>query len=137
MPTDAHIEIRKAPFSWALEAEYSQAARIGDIVFTAGQGGFGDDGELVSGGFLDQTRQALRNVDAALRSHGADLSSVVKMTVYVPNQADYELFKQVRREFLDAPWPASTAVSAQLLVPGMLIEIDAVAAVGAKRTLVD
>ncbi|MFE5704949.1 RidA family protein [Rhodococcus koreensis] len=132
----APIEIREAPFTWAESAEYSQAARVGDIVYTAGQGGFDDDGELVAGGFVDQTRQTLRNIDAALRSHGADLTSVVKMTVHIPDAENYTLFKEIRREFFQAPWPASTAVSSQLLVPGMLIEIEAVAVVGGRRTLV-
>ncbi|MGW5152222.1 RidA family protein [Rhodococcus koreensis] len=67
------IEIRKAPFTWAENAEYSQAVRVGETVYTAGQGGFDDSGELVAGGFVEQTRQTFRNIEAALRSHGADL----------------------------------------------------------------
>lgn len=137
MATDSTIEIRQSPFTWAIDAEYSQAARIGDLVYTAGQGGFDDDGELVSSSFIDQTRQALRNVEAALASHGASLQSVIKMTVHVTRPEHYEVFKQVRREFFRAPWPASTAVSSQLLVEGMLIEIEAIAAIGAQRTVVD
>ncbi|MGA5535076.1 RidA family protein [Mycolicibacterium nivoides] len=136
MTTEAQIEIRQSPFTWATNAEYSQAARIGDLVYTAGQGGFGDDGELVSSGFIEQTRQALRNVEAALVSHGASLSSVIKITVHVARAEHYELFKQVRREFFEAPWPTSTAVSSQLLVEGMLVEIEAIAAVGAQRTVI-
>jgi 2-iminobutanoate/2-iminopropanoate deaminase len=137
MGTETQIEIRQSPFTWAVEAEYSQAARIGDLVYTAGQGGFGDDGELVSLDFTDQTRQALRNVEAALAGHGASLDSVVKMTVHVAQPEHYELFQQVRREFFQAPWPASTAVSSQLLAAGMLVEIEAIAAVGTKRVFVE
>jgi 2-iminobutanoate/2-iminopropanoate deaminase len=137
MGTATQIEIRQSPFTWAVEAEYSQAARIGDLVYTAGQGGFGDDGELVSLDFTDQTRQALRNVEAALAGHGASLDSVVKMTVHVAQPEHYELFQQVRREFFQAPWPASTAVSSQLLAAGMLVEIEAIAAVGTKRVFVE
>ncbi|UNB52970.1 RidA family protein [Mycolicibacterium sp. YH-1] len=136
MATETQIEIRRSPFTWAVNAEYSQAARIGDLVYTAGQGGFGDDGELVSLEFTTQTRQALRNVEAALAGHGAGLDSVIKMTVHVANPAHYALFQQVRREFFQAPWPASTAVSSQLLVEGMLVEIEAIAAVDAKRTYI-
>lgn len=136
MATEARIEIRESPFTWAVNAEYSQAARIGDLVYTAGQGGFGDDGELVSHDFTAQTRQALRNVEAALAGHGASLDSVIKMTVHVASAAHYELFQQVRREFFQAPWPASTAVSSQLLVKGMLVEIEAIAAVDAKRVYI-
>ncbi|KAA0084576.1 RidA family protein [Mycolicibacterium sp. P9-64] len=131
--TDPTIEIRHAPFAWAQSAEYSQAARIGDIVYTAGQGGFSEDGNLVGGGFAEQTRQALRNLEAVLHGHGTDLASVIKLTVHIPNVEDYASFKLVRREFFGEPWPASTAISSQLLVPGMLVEIEAIAAVGARR----
>ncbi|MEN4474991.1 RidA family protein [Mycolicibacterium cosmeticum] len=136
MATESQIEIRKSPFTWAVDAEYSQAARIGDLVYTAGQGGFDDGGDLVSPDFVDQTRQALRNVEAALAGHGVSLDSVIKMTVHVAHPEHYELFQRVRREFFQAPWPASTAVSSQLLVEGMLVEIEAIAAVGSKRVFV-
>ncbi|MFF2113901.1 RidA family protein [Rhodococcus koreensis] len=131
------IEIHEAPFSWAASAEYSQVVRVGDTIYTAGQGGFDDAGELVGGGFVEQARQTFRNIDAALRTHGADLTSVVKMTVHIPDVENYAVFKEVRREFLQEPWPASTAVGSALLVPGMLIEIEAIAAVGGRRILVD
>ena len=131
------IEIRKAPFTWAENAEYSQAVRVGETVYTAGQGGFDDSGELVAGGFVEQTRQTFRNIEAALRSHGADLESVVKLTVHIPDVENYTVFKEVRREFFQEPWPASTAVSSALLVPGMLIEIEAIAVVQSRRRLTD
>ncbi|MGW4334662.1 RidA family protein [Rhodococcus koreensis] len=138
MTTDTNmIEIREAPFSWAESAEYSQAVRVGDTIYTAGHGGFDDAGELVGGGFVEQARQTFRNIDAALRTHGADLASVVKMTVHIPDVENYAVFKEVRREFLQEPWPASTAVGSPLLVPEMLIEIEAIAAVGGRRILVD
>ncbi|MBV6754855.1 RidA family protein [Rhodococcus opacus] len=131
------VEIHKAPFTWAESAEYSQAVRVGETVYTAGHGGFDDDGELVAGGFVEQTRQTFRNIEAALRTHGAGLASVVKMTVHIPDVENYTLFKEVRREFFQEPWPASTAVSSQLLIPGMLIEIEAIAVVRGQRVVAD
>ncbi|MFC9363540.1 RidA family protein [Rhodococcus sp. NPDC057014] len=59
------------------------------------------------------------------------------MTVHIPDVENYAVFKEVRREFLQEPWPASTSVGSPLLVPGMLIEIEAIAAVGGRRILVD
>jgi 2-iminobutanoate/2-iminopropanoate deaminase len=53
--------------------------------------------------------------------------------VYVANKDDYDAFKRVRAEVLAPPFPASTAVEATLLIDGMLVEIDAVAARGAVR----
>lgn len=123
------------PFSWARELEYGQAVAAGELVFTARQGGFGPDGELVSGGFESQARQAFANLAAALGSHAAGLENVTKLTVYLVDRADYEAFKCIRGEVLSAPYPASTAVLVGgLLIDGMSIELDAVALIGAPRT---
>ena len=126
--------VGRAPFAWAEGLQYSQAVTAGDLVFTAGQGGFGDDGEVVEGGFEAQLRRTFANLDAALGSLGASLATVVKLTVYLVDKGDYETFKRVRAEVLTAPWPASTAVVVrELLVDGMLVELDAVAVVGSSR----
>jgi enamine deaminase RidA (YjgF/YER057c/UK114 family) len=126
--------VGRPPFAWAEGLQYSQAVTAGDLVFTAGQGGFGDDGEVVEGGFEAQLRRTFANVDAALGSLGASLATIAKLTVYLVDKGDYETFKRVRAELLTAPWPASTAVVVrELLVDGMLVEIDAVAVVGSSR----
>jgi 2-iminobutanoate/2-iminopropanoate deaminase len=123
------------PFPWAEGLAYSQAIRVDNLVFTAGQGGFDESGEIVGGGVEAQIRQAFQNLAAALASQGASLASVAKLTVYLVDGEDYEIFKRVREDMFTAPYPASTAVVAGgLLIEGMAVEMDAVAAVGAQRT---
>jgi 2-iminobutanoate/2-iminopropanoate deaminase len=123
------------PFPWAEGLAYSQAIRVDNLVFTAGQGGFDESGEVVGGGVEAQIRQAFQNLAAALASQGASLDSVAKLTVYLVDANDYEIFKRVREDIFSAPYPASTAVVAGgLLIEGMAVEIDAVAVVGAQRT---
>ncbi|HEY5853578.1 MAG TPA: RidA family protein [Aldersonia sp.] len=131
--TENIVETRPAPFTWAQSAEYSQGTKAGDLVFTSGQAGYDDAGNLVEGGFEAQARQVLRNIEAILDQHGASLDSVVKLTAYLGDRADFEAFKKVRGEFFTSPWPAVTAVQNDFLVPGMLVEMDAVAVVGARR----
>jgi enamine deaminase RidA (YjgF/YER057c/UK114 family) len=46
----------RPPFAWAETVQYSQSVAAGDLVFTAGQGGFDDDGNVVEGGFEAQVR---------------------------------------------------------------------------------
>jgi 2-iminobutanoate/2-iminopropanoate deaminase len=119
---------------WTRDLQYSQTVRTGDLVFTAGQGGFDADGELVSGGFEPQLRQTLANLSDVLRVQGADLDTVVKLTVYLVDVADYDTFRSLRSTFLSPPYPASTAVAVkELLVEGMRVEIDAVAVAGLRR----
>jgi 2-iminobutanoate/2-iminopropanoate deaminase len=126
--------VGRAPFPWAEGLKYSQSVAAGDLVFTAGQGGFGADGNVVAGGFEAQCRQAFANLEAALGVHGASLDTIVKLTIYVVHPDDYEIFKSVRAEIMQPPYPAGTAVSSALLVDGMLVELDAVAVRGSART---
>ena len=122
--------IPEAPFAWARDRPYSQAVRVGDLVFTSGQGGYGRGGDLVAGGCEEQLRQALQNLNAALVAAGASLSSLVKVTVYLADPADVDVWRRVRSEVLAPPWPATTAIGSALLMDGMLCELDAVAVVG-------
>jgi 2-iminobutanoate/2-iminopropanoate deaminase len=127
----------RAPFSWAADLHYSQAVAAGDLIFTAGQGGFGADGSVVDGGFEPQLRQTFANLRQALENDGATLDSVAKLTVYLLDASDYETFKRVRSDLFSAPYPASTAICvAALLVAGMRVEIDAVAVRGERRSMI-
>lgn len=134
--TETTVETRRAPFAWAQSAQYSQGAKAGDLVFTSGQAGYDDAGNLLDG-FEAQARQVLRNIEAILTQHGASLSSVVKLTAYLGDKGDFEAFKTVRSEFFSSPWPAVTAVQNDFLVEGMLVEMDAIAVAGGHRVHVD
>jgi 2-iminobutanoate/2-iminopropanoate deaminase len=119
--------------AWTEGLSYSQAVRVGDLVFTAGQAGYGPDGAVVDG-FEAQLRQALANLEAALEAAGATLDAVGKLTVYLRDASDYDTFKRVRVDTFRAPFPASTAVVTDLLDPAMLVELDAMAVAGGART---
>jgi 2-iminobutanoate/2-iminopropanoate deaminase len=124
------------PFPWAAGYQYSQSVLSeGALVFTAGQGGFGDDGAVVSDDAETQIRQAFANLDLALREGGASLATIVKMTVYLARADLYDAFKKVRGELFAPPYPASTAlVAGGFLFDGMLVEIDAVGRVSEPRS---
>jgi 2-iminobutanoate/2-iminopropanoate deaminase len=124
------------PFPWAADYQYSQSVLTeGALVFTAGQGGFGDDGAVVSDDAEAQIRRAFGNVDLALQEGGASLDTIVKMTVYLADAGLYDTFKKVRCELFSPPYPASTAlVAGGFLFDGMLVEIDAVGRVSEPRS---
>jgi 2-iminobutanoate/2-iminopropanoate deaminase len=127
------ISVPESPLAWAQGLPYSQAVVAGDLVFCAGVGGFGADGEIVEGGFEAQLRQAFLNIKTALESAGSSLEGVVKLTVFLVDPGDYPGWRTVRSEFMTPPYPAATAVSAALLLPGMLVELEAVGVRGAAR----
>ena len=119
-------------FPWTEGLTYNQAVKTGDLVFTAGQGGFKADGSL-DADFEAQARQAMANVEAALQVFGADLQSAVKLTVFLVDADDYGKFKELREELFDAPYPASTLLLGTPVFPEMLIEVEAVASLSGPR----
>lgn len=88
-------------------------------------------GETVGKGSMEaQTRQVLANIRDVLAHVGGTMADVVKVTVFVTDVAEISTIHDVRREFFDKPYPASTLVQvAQLIDPDWLIEIEAVAVV--------
>lgn len=81
------------------------------------------------GGFLDQGRQAFRNVQRVLAAAGADLTDVVKIGIFVRDMAaDLDDVIRLREEFLSEPYPADTLLEVSSLAqPDWRIEVEAVA----------
>jgi peptide/nickel transport system substrate-binding protein/2-iminobutanoate/2-iminopropanoate deaminase len=104
---------------------YSQAVRLGDLVWTAGFGPQDPVTGEVPDSVADQTRQVLRNVSATLEAAGLTLDDVVKTTVHLADLADFAEFNAAYAEFFTAPAPARTTVGSQLA--GIKVEIDVVA----------
>src|ERR1043166_2378399 len=62
---------------------YTQIVRAGKLLFIAGQTGTNEEGKVVGPGMKEQVEQVFANLLTALKSQGADLSQVTKMTTYV------------------------------------------------------
>ena len=121
------------PPGWKRPRGYSNGvAARGEQIFTAGQIGWNEREEIVSGDFVEQTAQALRNVVAILRAAGASPEDLVRMTWYVTDKREYAARTKeigvVYREILGAVYPAMTLVQvADLLEDGAKVEIEATA----------
>ena len=86
---------------------YSQGISTGQLVFTAGQIPINPaSGKVEATTIEDQTRQALRNVDAVLRAAGSGLHKVVKMTVFMTDLGDFKAMNGVYAEFFPSDPPA-------------------------------
>jgi 2-iminobutanoate/2-iminopropanoate deaminase len=107
---------------------YSQAIRVGELVFAAGQVGLDPvSGELVQGGVAEQTERALRNVTAVLDAAGASLERVVKTTVFLADMDDFAAMNEVYARHFSAPFPARSTVAVKTLPKGALVEVEAIA----------
>jgi 2-iminobutanoate/2-iminopropanoate deaminase len=110
-------------------SHYTDAVRVGDLVFVSGCVPVDSEGRLVGGDdAVAQARQALTNVGAVLAAAGSSFADVAKVTVYLTDIEDRAKINPVREEFFGDARPASTLVEVTALaVPGALLEIEAVA----------
>ncbi|MFI0410359.1 RidA family protein [Actinomadura sp. 3N508] len=114
---------------WYEPYRISQAIRAGGFIHVSGQAGIDETGRTVPGGFLEQGRQAFRNIQRVLAEAGADLGDVVKIGIFVRDMAaDLDDVIRLREEFLKEPYPADTLLEVSSLAqPDWRIEIEATA----------
>ena len=112
-------------------SHYTDAVRFGDLLFVSGIAPFDSTGEVVGeGDVVAQTRQVLQNLLDALRTAGADMGDVLKVTVFLIDINDRQAINPVRQEFFGDAKPASTLIEVGALAdPKMLVEIEAVAGI--------
>lgn len=112
---------------------YVPGIAAGGFVFVSGQGPLNPEtGEIVGGDIAAQTRAALANVGRVLAVGGATLSDVVRVDVYLADFADFAAYDAAFREAFGGHLPTRTTVGAH--IGAILVEINAVAYVGADRT---
>lgn len=104
----------------------------GRMVFISGMTARDIDGQIVGAGDIDkQTRQVCENLSRAMSAAGGTLNDIVRVDVFVRNIEHFDAVHRVRREYFDAPAPASTMLEvSKMVLPDMLIEINAIGVVG-------
>jgi len=104
----------------------SPAVRAGDFIYVSGQVPVDASGTPVGGDIGRQTRQVLENVKAALALAGAELSDVVKTTVWIEDARDFGGFNKAYAEYFPTNPPARTTAESRLMID-IKIEIEAIA----------
>jgi 2-iminobutanoate/2-iminopropanoate deaminase len=111
---------------------YSQAIRVGDLVFCSGQIPLDPrTGEMVQGGIEAQTRQVLANLGEVLAAAGASFQDVVRTTIYLVDLGDFAVVNRIYGEAVGSLPPARATVQVAALPKGSAVEIDAIAHLGA------
>lgn len=119
------VHTEKAP---AAIGPYSQAIKVGGLVFASGQIPIDPaTGAFVEGGITEQSHQCLKNASAILEAAGTSLSKVVKTTVYLSDIANFVPMNEVYAQYFSEPYPARSAVAVKDLPKGALVEIEVLA----------
>lgn len=107
-------------------APYSPVVVSSDLVYTAGQVGFDESGQLTADDIGGQTAQAFENLLACLAAAGCGPADVIKVNAYLTDLGDFAGFNDVYRSVFQEPYPARTTVGVSL-PGGILVEVEAVA----------
>jgi 2-iminobutanoate/2-iminopropanoate deaminase len=112
---------------------YSQAVRVGDLIYTSGQVALDPaTGQLVSGGVQEQTIRVLENLKAVLSAADTGLDRVFKTTVFLKSMNDFAAMNEIYGRYFAPPGvvaPARSTVEVARLPKDALVEIEVIASV--------
>lgn len=127
MTNRAVISTDEAP---AAIGPYSQAIKVGNIVWLSGQIPLVPETmEIVAGDISAQARQVFSNLAAVAKAAGGSLDDAVKLNISLTDMNNFGAVNAVMEEFLNAPFPARACVAVAALPKGVAIEVEAQLAV--------
>ncbi len=121
-------EYLSAPGAQTSDLPFSEAVRVGDVLYLSGRIGRAPGGDLPEGGIRPETRQALESIKTVLGRHGSSLDRVIKCTVMLADMAEWGAMNEVYREFFPVNKPARSAFGTSGLAAGARVEIECMAA---------
>ena len=108
---------------------FSKAVIVGDMIYLSGElGTLPGERTPVPGGTGPETTQIFRNIETTLMRNGADLSDIVKCTVFLEDMADYGAMNDAYKAALPDPMPARSTVGVDGIALGASLEIECIAA---------
>ena len=108
---------------------YSQAIRIGDLIFISGQIPVNPATGNIPEGIKAQTAQSIANIKAILAEAGISIDHVIKTTVFLADMSLFGEMNEVYGNEFTSPYPARSAVAVKELPKQVLVEIETIAAV--------
>lgn len=108
---------------------FSEAVRVGDLLFLSGQVGIVPGSmTLVEGGMPAEAKQTMDNIRIALEAHGRSMQDIVKCTVMLADMSEWPAFNEIYKSYFTPPYPARSALGANGLALGARVEVECIAA---------
>lgn len=106
---------------------YSQAIKSGSFLFISGQVALNPiTGDLVNSSIEEQAVQVIKNLSAICKAANADLSDIVKLTIYITDMNDFSIVNQAMTNHFKSPYPARATIEVSGLPLGVNVEMDAI-----------
>jgi reactive intermediate/imine deaminase len=113
-----------------MQLPFSEAVRVGNILYLSGQIGIDPaTSKLAEGGISEETRQTLENIKASLEKHGSSMTEVIKCTVYLADIKEWAAMNEVYVTYFTTNPPARSALGTSGLALGARTEIECMATV--------
>ncbi len=117
------VSTQKAP---AAIGPYSQAIKVGNMLFTSGQIPVNPENGEIPEGVEAQATQAMTNIKNLIEASGASMDNVVKTTVFIKNMEDFAAINSIYAQFFTKPYPARSCVEVARLPKDVLLEVEAI-----------
>jgi 2-iminobutanoate/2-iminopropanoate deaminase len=108
---------------------YSQAVKVGPLLFISGQIALDEQGSRVKGGAARETEKALENLKLLVEAAGATMEHVVKTTIFMTDLEDFKYVNQVYERYFPGVPPARSTVQVSKLPREAKVEIEAIAVI--------
>ena len=106
---------------------FSESARVGNLLFLAGQVGEDENGNMVPGGVLAEAERMMLNIKATLARRGLTMEDVVKCTVFLADIDQWGAFNEVYKKHFSPPYPARSALGVNGLSGNAQVEMECIA----------
>ena len=117
------ISSPKAP---AAIGTYSQAVKVGETVYLAGQIGLDPETMKMVDGIDAQIERVFENILAVVSETGGTVDEIVKVNVYLTDLGNFAKFNEIMARYFTGPYPARVVVGVAALPRGALVEVDAI-----------
>ena len=124
------IEAEYYAVSPDLQLPFSEAVRVGHMLYLSGQLGYDrETAKLVEGGIAAETKKTLENIKATLEKHGSSMAELVKCTVFLADIKEWAAMNEVYVTYFPSNPPARSALGSSGLALGARTEIECMATV--------
>jgi reactive intermediate/imine deaminase len=111
---------------------YSQAVKVGDVVYLSGQIPLVPETmTVIEGDFSTQVRRVFDNLSAVAAASGGSLQDVVKLNIYLTDLAHFGTVNEIMADYFEQPYPARAAIGVASLPKDVPVEMDAILHLGA------